>query len=235
MATCPQIQRNYKQMCLKPGKQFFGIHHQQQKNQLVRQFTPTVSMDRMLPGPILDFTRNIQGNWSSSDSYENWISIPDEDSVLGNNSATQSITLNMPQPYVLLLNHLIRESLKIKTSSRIHLDIDFLSLHLAPHVLWDQTCRNSLFGRDCSEKMSLMQIMIDNNVDVLGDDDSTICNDSQKRSDDIKMSLNTAGWDYGKTSTYNVPQRNYLFQIVSLTILFFCCVLYIFTYYNKFH
>uniref|UniRef100_UPI00402B9085 uncharacterized protein LOC117696759 n=1 Tax=Arvicanthis niloticus TaxID=61156 RepID=UPI00402B9085 len=41
--------------------------------------------------------------------------------------------------------------------------------------------------------MSLMQIMIDNNVDVLGDDDSTICNDIQKISDGIMMSLNTAG------------------------------------------
>nr|XP_034343616.1 uncharacterized protein LOC117696759 [Arvicanthis niloticus] len=46
--------------------------------------------------------------------------------------------------------------------------------------------------QDYSE-MSLMQIMIDNNVDVLGDDDSTICNDIQKISDGIMMSLNTAG------------------------------------------
>ncbi|XP_076775948.1 rho GTPase-activating protein 20-like [Arvicanthis niloticus] len=147
----------------------------------------------MMPLPIVDFSSNIEGNLLSSDSYENWISIPNEDSVLGNNSAILSIPLNMPQPYIVLLNHLIRESLKIKTSSRIHLDTDLLSLLLAPRVLWGQTCRNSLFGRDCSEKMSIMQIMIDNNIDVLGDDDSTICNDIQKRSDDIMMSLNTAG------------------------------------------
>ncbi|XP_028638740.1 rho GTPase-activating protein 20-like [Grammomys surdaster] len=129
----------------------------------------------------------------TSDIYENWLSVQDENSVLGKVSTIQSIPLNMPQPYFLLLNHLIHEFLKLKTSSRNDLDTYLLSLCTSPHVLWGLTCRNSLFGRDLFKQMSFIQIMIDKNVDVLGDDDTTICKDIQKRSDDLKMSLNTAG------------------------------------------
>ena len=35
--------------------------------------------------------------------------------------------------------------------------------------------------------------MIDNFVDIFGEDDHNICDDSQKRSDDIKTTVNTAG------------------------------------------
>jgi hypothetical protein len=42
-------------------------------------------------------------------------------------------------------------------------------------------------------QMSIIQIMIDNYVDIFGKDDNIICNDNQKRSDDIKSSANTAG------------------------------------------
>ena len=42
-------------------------------------------------------------------------------------------------------------------------------------------------------QISLIQIMIDNYVDIFGDEDHIICDHNQKRSDDIKMSVNTAG------------------------------------------
>nr|XP_034357384.1 rho GTPase-activating protein 20-like [Arvicanthis niloticus] len=176
-----------------------------------------------------DFTRNIQGNMLSSDSYENWISIPDETSVLAKSSAIQSISLKMPQPYFLLCNYLLRELPKMTTSSRIHLDMVLSSLHVAPHVLWDPTCRNSLVGSDRSENMTFRQVMIDNNVEVLEDNDYTVGSDIQDGSDDLKMSQNTAGWNIGKTSTYNVPQRNYFLQIVLVAIfMFMVCITYIY-------
>ena len=42
-------------------------------------------------------------------------------------------------------------------------------------------------------QISVIQIMIDNFVDIFGEDDHIICDNSQKRSDDIKTSVNTAG------------------------------------------
>jgi hypothetical protein len=41
--------------------------------------------------------------------------------------------------------------------------------------------------------MSIIQIVIDNCGDIFGDNDHIICNDNQKRSDDIKTLLNSAG------------------------------------------
>ena len=41
--------------------------------------------------------------------------------------------------------------------------------------------------------MSIIQVMIDSCGDIFGDGDHIICNDNQKRSDDIKTSLNSAG------------------------------------------
>lgn len=43
--------------------------------------------------------------------------------------------------------------LKIKTSTRNHLDSYILSVRISPHVLWDPTCSNSLFGSDHSKKI----------------------------------------------------------------------------------
>lgn len=59
----------------------------------------------------------------------------------------------MPQPYFLLWNYLLCELPKLTTSSRIHLDMVLSSPHIAPHVLWDPTGRNSLFGSDRSENV----------------------------------------------------------------------------------
>ena len=64
-----------------------------------------------------------------------------------------SILLKMPEANYLLLKHLIRVLLKIKTSAKNHLDTYILSVRIAPHVLWEQTCANSLFGCDLSKKV----------------------------------------------------------------------------------
>ncbi|GAB1303368.1 hypothetical protein APTSU1_001861300 [Apodemus speciosus] len=53
--------------------------------------------------------------------------------------------------------------------------------------------------------ISIIQIMIDNYVDIFGDEHRFICDHNQKRSDDKKMSVNTAG-DNKTTSTTNFPQ-----------------------------
>ena len=42
-------------------------------------------------------------------------------------------------------------------------------------------------------QISITQIMIDNYIDIFGDEDDMICDHNQKGSDDIKMSVNPAG------------------------------------------
>jgi hypothetical protein len=60
--------------------------------------------------------------------------------------------------------------------------------------------------------------MTDNCLDIFGEDDHTTCNGNQKRSDDIKTSINTAGksparnktidGQSGKTSNDNIEKLN---------------------------
>ncbi|XP_031232583.1 rho GTPase-activating protein 20-like isoform X3 [Mastomys coucha] len=142
---------------------------------------------------LMDFIRNIQGSLLSSDLYENWLSVPDEKSLPRKISAIQSILLKMPQPNYFLLKQLIHVLLKVKTSTRNHLDTFILSIRIAPHMLWDLTCRNSLSRNDLEKKMSIIQITIDNCVDIFGEDISFGM--IIKRSDDIKTSVNSAGGD----------------------------------------
>ena len=42
-------------------------------------------------------------------------------------------------------------------------------------------------------QISIIQIMIDNYVDIFGDEYRIMCNHNPKRSDNKKMSVNTAG------------------------------------------
>ncbi|XP_052036794.1 rho GTPase-activating protein 20-like isoform X8 [Apodemus sylvaticus] len=176
------------------------------KNQVFRTCPRFICLDKMLPS-ILDFIRNIQGSLLYSDLYENWLSVLDEESLLGKISTIRSILLKMPQANYIVLKQLIRVLLKIKTSAKNTLDSFILSIRIAPHVLWDQTCVNSLFGSDIPKKISVIQIMIDNFADIFGEDDPIICDNSQKRSDDIKTTVNTAAGDNETTATYDFPQR----------------------------
>ncbi|XP_052036736.1 rho GTPase-activating protein 20-like isoform X5 [Apodemus sylvaticus] len=176
------------------------------KNQVFRTCPRFICLDKMLPS-ILDFIRNIQGSLLYSDLYGNWLSVLDEESLLGKISTIRSILLKMPQANYIVLKQLIRVLLKIKTSAKNTLDSFILSIRIAPHVLWDQTCVNSLFGSDIPKKISVIQIMIDNFVDIFGEDDPIICDNSQKRSDDIKTTVNTAAGDNETTATYDFPQR----------------------------
>ena len=64
-----------------------------------------------------------------------------------------SILLKIPQANYLLLKQLIHVLLKIKTSTRNHLETYNLPVCIAPHVLFEPTCLNSLFGSHLSEKV----------------------------------------------------------------------------------
>ena len=68
-------------------------------------------------------------------------------------SFVYSILKKMPRANYLLLKQLVCVLLKIKTSARNHIDSHILSVRVAPYVLWDPTCVNSLLGSDISKKV----------------------------------------------------------------------------------
>ncbi|XP_063138958.1 rho GTPase-activating protein 20-like isoform X3 [Rattus norvegicus] len=143
---------------------------------------------------VKDFIKNIEGSLLSCDLYENWLSIPDEGPLLGKIASIQNILLKMPKPNYVLLKQLICVLQKIKAASTNQLDTFDLSVRIAPHVLWNPTCK-TLFGRDLSKKLSIIQFMIDNCQELFGENDNIFCEDNQK-SYDINLSsdtLNTSG------------------------------------------
>lgn len=75
-----------------------------------------------------------------------------------------------------------------------NLDSYRLSLRIAPHVLWGQTSRDSLFGSDVLRKMSLIQIMIDSYHRIFGNDD-IFSKHIDKRSEDLDIQrINKLFW-----------------------------------------
>ncbi|XP_031212640.1 rho GTPase-activating protein 20-like [Mastomys coucha] len=107
---------------------------------------------------LKDCLRNIEGSLLSSDLYENWLTILDEESLMGKISSIKSILPKMPQANYLILKQLIYVLLKIKTTTRNHLDSYVLSVRIAPHVLWDPSRRSTLFGTDLPKKMFILDI-----------------------------------------------------------------------------
>eukprot|EP00073_Rattus_norvegicus_P028859 XP_006248250.1 PREDICTED: rho GTPase-activating protein 20-like isoform X1 [Rattus norvegicus] len=146
------------------------------------------------PAKKEDFIINIDGSLLTLDFYENWLSIPDG-TLAGKINAIQSLLQQIPEPNCILLKHLICVLVTIKDSSMNNLDRYRLSLCIAPHVLWGQTPRDSLFGSDVLRKMSLIQIMIDNYDQIFGNDD-IFSKHIDKRSEDLKTykeSINYSG------------------------------------------
>ncbi|XP_076788193.1 rho GTPase-activating protein 20-like [Arvicanthis niloticus] len=159
---------------------------------------------------LREFIGNIKGSLIPSDLYEDWISVPDQESLLGKIAAIQSILLKMPQRNFLLLKRLIHVLVKIKTSSKNDLDTYILSLRIASKVLLDPKYKYLLYKSEHSKKFTIIQIMIDNYFEIFGNNENTISKENQKSSDELRMSLNTAAGDCGTISTYDIPQQKLL-------------------------
>ncbi|XP_031232121.1 rho GTPase-activating protein 20-like isoform X2 [Mastomys coucha] len=134
---------------------------------------------------LRDFIQNIQGSLLCSHLFENWLRVLDENSLHRKISAIKRILLKIPQPNYMLLKYLICVLLKIKRSSKNHLDTNCLSVRLASCVMWDQKSSGPICGVNFPKQVSIMGIMIDNCVDIFGDDDVCL--------KDIQMKSDTAG------------------------------------------
>lgn len=75
-----------------------------------------------------------------------------------------SILLEMPQPNFLLLKHLIRVLVKIKTSRRNDLDTYILSLRIASNVLLDPENKYLLYKTEHSKKVRESDFPFGNNI-----------------------------------------------------------------------
>ncbi|XP_028639996.1 rho GTPase-activating protein gacR-like [Grammomys surdaster] len=120
-----------------------------------------------------------------------------------------SILLKMPQHNYWLLKELMCVLVKIKTSSKNRLDSTMLSIRIAPYVLWDPTCIESIFRSSLSKKITIIQIMIDKYQQLFEDHDIPFRWDNQSRSDGVQVSLNTAAGDSGTPLIYNVSQQKH--------------------------
>lgn len=66
-----------------------------------------------------------------------------------------SLLIQMPEPNVLFLRHLLSVLHRIKGCSSInHMDAYALSVLIAPNMLWNPTPSSSAFGNDLSKKAS---------------------------------------------------------------------------------
>ncbi|XP_038959567.1 uncharacterized protein Tgap1l3 isoform X2 [Rattus norvegicus] len=139
---------------------------------------------------LTDFIRSIDGSLLTSDLYEKWLSVLDEETVIEKLIAIQSLLLKIPPENLILLNHLISVLAIIKDSSMNNLDSDKLALRIAPYLLRDETTRNSPFLQDISRKTLLIQVMIDNYLLIFGND-KTYLKKTDRRVDGLKTSTHS--------------------------------------------
>eukprot|EP00073_Rattus_norvegicus_P044600 XP_017446742.1 PREDICTED: uncharacterized protein RGD1563562 isoform X4 [Rattus norvegicus] len=139
---------------------------------------------------LTDFIRSIDGSLLTSDLYEKWLSVLDEETVIEKLIAIQSLLLKIPTENLILVNHLISVLAIIKDSSMNNLDSDKLALRIAPYLLRDETTRNSPFLQDISRKTSLIKIMIDNYLLIFGSN-KTYFKQIDKRVDGLKASTDS--------------------------------------------
>ncbi|XP_063138947.1 uncharacterized protein Tgap1l6 isoform X1 [Rattus norvegicus] len=147
---------------------------------------------------LKDFITNIDGSLLTYNLYENWLTVPEEETLAGQIIAIQSLLQQIPDPNFILLKYLICLLVIIKDSPMNKLDTKRLSIRLAPHVLWGWTSSDSLFGKVVSRKISLMEIMIDNYIQIF-ENDNRYCIHNEKRSAVINKSADIINSDVKST------------------------------------
>ncbi|XP_056841257.1 rho GTPase-activating protein 20 isoform X2 [Rattus norvegicus] len=120
---------------------------------------------------IKEFIRNIQGSLLCSNLYGKWLDVPHLESHDQKISAIQSLLKQMPEPNVLLVRHLLSVLHKIKSRVSVnHMTAYALSVLIAPNMLWNSTPLKSEFGNDISQKIAIVEILIENFLEIFGED-----------------------------------------------------------------
>eukprot|EP00073_Rattus_norvegicus_P044598 XP_017446740.1 PREDICTED: uncharacterized protein RGD1563562 isoform X2 [Rattus norvegicus] len=172
-----------------PPVPYLNLPHPKKKCYFGKSLT-SIFEDKKMSGLIIDFIRSIDGSLLTSDLYEKWLSVLDEETVIEKLIAIQSLLLKIPTENLILVNHLISVLAIIKDSSMNNLDSDKLALRIAPYLLRDETTRNSPFLQDISRKTSLIKIMIDNYLLIFGSN-KTYFKQIDKRVDGLKASTDS--------------------------------------------
>ncbi|XP_031231227.1 LOW QUALITY PROTEIN: T-cell activation Rho GTPase-activating protein-like [Mastomys coucha] len=137
---------------------------------------------------LKEFIRTIPGSLLCSNLYGKWLAVLDQELHDQKISAIQSLLIQMPEPSVLLLRHLLSVLHKIKGCSCInHMTAYALSVRIAPSMLWHPTSSSSGIGNDISKKISLVEIFIENFLEIFGEDATVFygeiprsCSDTEK-------------------------------------------------------
>ncbi|XP_021515306.2 T-cell activation Rho GTPase-activating protein-like [Meriones unguiculatus] len=157
---------------------------------------------------LKEFIRNIQGSLLCSNLYEKWLDIPDQEFQDQKITAIQSLLQQMPEPNVLLLRHLLSVLHKIKSHSSInHMNAYGLSVRIAPNILWKPTSFNTGLGNNISKKISIVEILIENFLEIFGEDAAVFYGASPKSFNDIEKALgslnNVAEFDEMRSASGN--------------------------------
>ncbi|XP_049741394.1 rho GTPase-activating protein 20-like isoform X2 [Elephas maximus indicus] len=132
-----------------------------------------------LPTPLRDFFRNIQESVFSSGLYCQWLTVIDEGNEEEKITGIQRLLDQLPKANVVLLRYLFGALHNIEQHSASNQMTAYnLSVCIAPSILWSSTSCSPGLENELTKKISLVQFVIKNCLNIFGKDITSLLEES---------------------------------------------------------
>uniref|UniRef100_A0A673SMG5 Rho-GAP domain-containing protein n=1 Tax=Suricata suricatta TaxID=37032 RepID=A0A673SMG5_SURSU len=140
---------------------------------------------------LKDFLQNIQGSVFSSDLYDKWLGVADQENEEEKVTAAQRLLDQLPRVNVVLLRYLFGVLYNIEQHSSLNKMTAYnLSVCIAPSILCSSNSCSSELESNLIKKISVVQFLIENCLQIFGEDISSLLGESSPSCD---SSNNAAG------------------------------------------
>uniref|UniRef100_A0A3Q2GW36 Rho-GAP domain-containing protein n=1 Tax=Equus caballus TaxID=9796 RepID=A0A3Q2GW36_HORSE len=133
---------------------------------------------------LKDFLRNIQGSIFTSNLYAKWLSITDGENKEEKIAATQRLLDELPRANAALLRYLFGVLHNIQQHSSVNQMTAYnLATCIAPSILCLPNACSAELESDITRKISLVQFLVENCLQIFGEDIASLLGESSMRCD----------------------------------------------------
>ncbi|XP_029807072.1 rho GTPase-activating protein 20-like [Suricata suricatta] len=133
---------------------------------------------------LKDFLQNIQGSVFSSDLYDKWLGVADQENEEEKVTAAQRLLDQLPRVNVVLLRYLFGVLYNIEQHSSLNKMTAYnLSVCIAPSILCSSNSCSSELESNLIKKISVVQFLIENCLQIFGEDISSLLGESSPSCD----------------------------------------------------
>ncbi|XP_070345256.1 rho GTPase-activating protein 20-like [Equus asinus] len=144
---------------------------------------------------LKDFLRNIPGSVFTSDLYAKWVSITDGENEEEKIAATQRLLDELPRANAALLRYLFGVLHNIQQHSSVNQMTAYnLATCIAPSILCLPNACSAELESDITRKISLVQFLIENSLQIFGEDIASLLGESSMHCDGSEKAIVHYRW-----------------------------------------